>query len=94
MTFTFLFSPISTGVHHGRVLSADVGGQKTDVRGSGGDLEVEQLDGDEGVDSRHVLQERKEIGGSQHDGSQQAFPHHEKRHDSLHHEVRTSLNPV
>lgn len=83
---SFVNVPVS-GVHNGRVLSADVGGPEVDVRGPDRDPEAEQPDGDQSVDAGHLLQERQEVGRSQHDGPQQAFPHHEERHHSVHHEV-------
>lgn len=79
----------ASGVHHGRVLSTDVGGPQADVRGPDRDFEAEQPDGDQSVDTRHLLQERQEVCGPQHDGPQQAVPHHEERHHPVHHEVPT-----
>lgn len=80
------FSPPS-GVHNGRVLSTDVGGPEVDVRGPDRDFKAQQPDGDQSVDTGHLLQERQEVSRSQHDGAKQAFPHYEERHHSVHHEV-------
>lgn len=80
------FHPVS-GVHDGRVLSTDVGGPQVDVRGTHWNITAQQPDGDQGLDARHLLPKRQEVGRSQHDGAKQAFPHHEERHHSVHHEV-------
>lgn len=86
---TFIHPPRSThsGVHDGRVLSTDVGGPQADVRGAHWNFTAQQPDGDQGLDARHLLQKRQEVGRSQHDGAKQALPHHEERHHSVHHEV-------
>lgn len=64
-----------------------MGRPEVDVRGPDRDSQAEQSDGNKGVDTGHLLQERQEVRRSQHDGAQQAVPHHEERHHPLHHEV-------
>lgn len=76
-----------TGVHDGRVLSTDVGWPQVDVRGTHWNFTTKQPNGDKGLDTRHVLQKRQEVSRPQHDSAEQAFPHHEERHHSVHHEV-------
>lgn len=82
-----VFPPL--GIHYGCILSADLGWSEVDVRGSSGDTETQQSDGDQGLDTGHFLQERQAVGRPQHDRAQQALPHHEERHHPLHHEVKS-----
>lgn len=77
----------NVGIHNGRIFSPDVGRPEVDVRGPDRDSQAEQPDGNKGVDTGHLLQERQEVRRSQHDSAQQAVPHHEERHHPLHHEV-------
>lgn len=64
-----------------------MGGPEVDVRGPDRDFEAQQPDGDQSVDTRHLLQEWQEVSRTQHDSPQQAFPHYEEWHHSVHHEV-------
>lgn len=77
----------SAGVHGGRILPPELEGRAPQVPRAHEYPAAQQPDGQQDLDARHLLPQRQEVGGSQHDHAQQTAEDHGGRHAALHHEV-------
>lgn len=78
----------SPGVHHWRLLPSELEGREVEVWRAHAGATPQQPAGQQDLDSRHLLPQREEVRGPQHDHSKQAAATSRQRHAPLHHEVR------